>query len=162
MRKILFFLPFLLTPALAGASHPSLQYETAYELNARAANFHRSVKNLRGNKYLKREAREFRRVTERLARQVQRPRKRHKLRRAINALNRQFVDLRYAVRRAYAPPRMQRRLKRQLRGMSLAIMDVELAVMQRGRYARSWSRDAYAFSLEDRPRDKWSRRNKGN
>lgn len=154
MRKILLVIPFLFAPALAGASHPSLKFEAAYDLNVRAAMLSRSVASMRGNKQLKREAREFRRASNRLARQLEKPRKKRKLVRALSNVNRQFADLRYAVRESYAPPRVKRRIRRQLRGLSMAIMDVEFAINKRGRYARSWSSNEYAFRYDDQARRK--------
>ena len=155
MRKYMLILPLLFAPVLAGAGHPSMQVEAAFELKARAAVFNRSVASLRGNRLLKREARDFLRVSKRIAKQSKRSRRPANSARALNILNNRFEDLRYAAAMSHAPPWVKRRMRRQLRFLSLAVLDLEFAMSRRGRLARNSSTAAYRSGRIDKARKRY-------
>lgn len=144
MRKLIFLIPLLLAPALGSAAHQGLPVQPAYNLKIAATDLYWQVSHLRGNKLLKREARQFLRASNQLLRKTRRAGRPHQVARSLDKLNYQFRELKYAVINANSPPWVRKKLRRQLRGIALAINKAERVLARNGRYARSWSRSGYA------------------
>lgn len=144
MRKLIFLIPLFFAPALASAAHQSDSVRSAQELRIESMLFYRQVAYLPGNKRLKREARQFVKASDKLVKQTRRANRKPKVRRAINELSYQFRDLRKAAVNAKVTPRVRRQLRREVRGLSLALSNVEFALANGGRYALSRSKSGYA------------------
>lgn len=147
MRKIIYLVPLMFMPALAGASHDVLA--AAYTLEARADRVQRQIAYLPGNWQLKQEARQFALASDRLVRQARRGQRPRKLARTLRRLNAEFYDLKFAAANAHLRYKKRKRLRRSLNKLSRSLVRVEYALDPQWRRAGKKTRAGYRNAYYD-------------
>lgn len=138
----------MLTPLSALAHNDRGLTRAAVELDVRAWRFERQLAHYPGNRRLKREARQFARLSHRFLRRLNTGRRdsRTKMYRDVRRLQRAFIQLESALAGS-RPRRGQRGLMRAYRGVSLAMAEVRFRAAARGYRERMGSRADHRSAL---------------